>query len=447
MVGTRIRASWSQFTLSWLAVVVLFLGQGAVSTLLAQGPADYIVIFRAGTNAADRASAVGNAGAGQRFNFRGVAATAVRIPNANVLAALQRHPLVVSVIPDRPVSAYQGANGNGSNGKGGGQSGGGGAQEVTPAGVTRVGVPTSTSNGDGVAVAIVDTGVDLAHADLAGTFDAFNAFGAASCQDDEGHGTHVAGTVAAQQNGADVIGVAPKARLVCVKVLDSSGSGSDGTVMAGLDWVLANHALVSPRIKVVNMSLGRPGAINDNPALRTLVSNVDAAGITVVVAAGNDPDVEVSQQIPAAYAADGTVVAVASTTARIGSNQCRFLSAPIAADTASYFTTDGPDVIISAPGEDAEDVNRGCLIKSVGILSTRLGGGTTRLSGTSMASPHVAGAVARYYQPDLSYTSWDIRQFLGLDADRGGAAPLDSPTGAYSFDGVREGIVQAPPPE
>jgi subtilisin len=306
-----------------------------------------------------------------------------------------------------------------------------------------VGVATANSNGAGVAVAILDTGVDLAHADLSGTFDAFNAFGG-SCLDDEGHGTHVAGTVAAQQNGIGVVGVAPNARVVCVKVLDNTGGGSDATVMAGLDWVLTNHASVQPPIRVVNMSLGRPGAIDDNPALRQMIADLHDAGITVVAAAGNDSSSEVSQQIPAAYAADGTLIAVASTTATAGSNQCRFLGAPIAADTASYFTTDGPEVTVSAPGEDAEDVNKACFIKSIGILSTRLGGGTTRMSGTSMASPHVAGIVARYYQQNPAYTPLDVRQFLTLDADRGLVAPLDSPSGGYTFDGTREGIAQAP---
>jgi subtilisin family serine protease len=101
-------------------------------------------------------------------------------------------------------------------------------------------------------------------------------------------------------------------------------------------------------------------------------------------------------------------------------------------------------VTLSAPGEEKEDVARSCVITSVGILSTRLGGGTTRMSGTSMASPHVAGIVARYYQQNPSYTVDDIRQFLAFDADRVSIAPLDSPTGSYSFDGKREGIAQVP---
>jgi subtilisin family serine protease len=125
-----------------------------------------------------------------------------------------------------------------------------------------------------------------------------------------------------------------------------------------------------------------------------------------------------------------------------GTNQCRFLSTAIAADTASYFTTDGIGVIVSAPGEERENVSRSCFISSDGILSTRLGGGTTRMSGTSMASPHVAGVVARYYQ--AGFQASDIRQFLQLDADRAGIAPIDSPGSQYTYDGVREGIVQAP---
>jgi subtilisin len=312
--------------------------------------------------------------------------------------------------------------------------------QVVPAGVARVGSPTTTSNGEGVGVAVLDTGVDLTHPDLAGAVNSFSAFGA-SCQDDQGHGTHVAGTIAARDNNVDVLGVAPKAQIYCVKVLDNTGSGSDATVMAGLDWVLSHHNAVAPAIRVVNMSLGREGSVGDNPAMHDLIVQLEAAGVAVVVAAGNDPAMETSQQIPAGYS---EVIAVASTTAIGGSNQCRFLSSPIAADTASYFTTDGSGVTVSAPGEDSENVSRACLISSTGILSTRLGGGTTRMSGTSMASPHVAGIVARHFQsvPWLSVS--EVRQLLASDADRAGAAPLHSPSAAYSFDGELEGVAQAP---
>jgi subtilisin len=390
------------------------------------------VQFHEGTSAAERAAVLRGAGAALGASFGRVNAAAVRVPDANALTALVNNPFVRAVVPNRPVFAYQ-------HGKGKPAGGGGGTTQVVPAGVARVGLPTTGSNGLGVGVAVVDTGVDLVHSDLAGTVDAFNAFGGQSCQDDEGHGTHVAGIIGARDNTADVIGVAPQATIYCVKVLDSTGSGSDANVMSGLQWVLDNHALFVPAIKVVNMSLGRPGAVDDNPAMHDLMIALKGAGLTVVVAAGNDPTVEVSSQIPAAYP---EVVAVASTTALGGTNQCRFLSTPIAADTASYFTTDGTGVLVSAPGDEQENVSRGCFISSVGILSTRLGGGTTRMSGTSMASPHVAGVAARYYQK--GFAAGDIRQILQLDADHVGTVPLNSPSSQYTSDGEREGIVQAP---
>ena len=429
------RSPFRSAGVAFTAAAAIFFWTESSTIVSAQGPSHYIVTFRAGTNPTGRARAVGNAGAALRFNYNHVNAAAVAVPNDRALAALQSDPSVLAIVADRPVFASQKQN---EKGKPGG--GGGGTSQAVPAGVARVGVPTATSNGNGVGVAIVDTGIDLAHADLRSPVDAYSAFGD-SCADDEGHGTHVAGTVAALDNTIDVIGVAPNAQLYCVKVLDSTGSGSDATVMAGLDWVLANHATVQPPIKVVNMSLGRPGSVGDNQAFHDLIISLEAAGVAVVVAAGNDSSTEISQQIPAAYS---EVIAVASTTATTGSNQCRFLSAPIAADTASFFSTDGAGVAISAPGEDAENVSRPCLISSVGILSTRRGGGTTRMSGTSMATPHVSGVVARYFQANPGYTVHDVRQFLTINAVKAGTAPLDSPASGYSFDGAREGIVQAP---
>jgi subtilisin len=289
----------------------------------------------------------------------------------------------------------------------------------------------------------VDTGVDFNHEDLAplGAL-SFSAFGG-SAQDDNGHGTHVAGIIAARNNAVDVVGVAPGATIHAVKVLNAAGSGSDSSVIAGLDWVAANSA----SIRVVNMSLGRAGTIDDNPAMREAIQALVAApkGITVIVAAGNDPKLEVSQQVPATYP---EVIAVASTTARQGTNQYKFFSGVIEADTASYFTTDGAynaatgiGVTISAPGEDQEDISKAGFIKSVGILSTKLGGGTTRMSGTSMAAPHVAGVAALVHEKFPGVLPAEVRDRLELGATRIGHAPLDSPTSSYTFDQVREGIV------
>ena len=419
------------------ALALVFLNS-TESRLHAQGFEEYIVEFQDGTPPAARRVAAANAGAAIRFVYSGVSAAAVRVANEQALVALQRNPSVLSIVPNRPVFAYQqGAaiNGNPNKGGGGGQQG-----QIIPPGVVRVGVPTSSSNGSGIGVAVLDTGIDLAHPDLAVALSGFSAFGA-SCQDGHGHGTHVAGTVAGRDNSSDVLGVAPASQLYCVKVLDNSGSGSDATILAGLDWVLNNHNSVVPAIKVINMSLGRPGTVNDNTVMRDLISRLDSVGISVVAAAGNDPLADVSEQIPAAYP---QVIAVASTTARTGSNQCRLLGSAIAADTASYFTTDGIGVTVSAPGEEQEDVNRSCFIQSIGVLSTKLGGGTTRMSGTSMASPHVAGVAARYYQLNPALAPSEVKFWIAQNAIRPGVAPLDSPTSSYTFDGVKEGIAQGP---
>jgi subtilisin len=411
------------------------------------------VTFQPGTPVAERAASARQAGASLRFNYNIVDAVAVMIPNSNALAALQRDPSVLEIIPDRPVHAIQAPNGNGNGkGKGNGEPGGTVSGQVVPEGVKRVGVPTASSNGAGVGVAVVDTGIDLAHADLAVGTSSFDAFGS-SCQDDNGHGTHVSGTVAALDNTVDVVGVAPAATPYCVKVLDQNGSGSDSTVMAGLDWVATNANAVNPPIRVANMSLGREGTLNDNSALRASVQALKNMGVVVVVAAGNDSSKEVKEMVPAGYP---EVIAVASASAIDGTNKgCRFFSGTIPADTASYFTTDGAfdpgtqiGVTVSAPGEDKEDVNKPCFAVSTGILSLKLGGGTTRMSGTSMASPHVAGVVARIlnagsYTADSSGVD-NVRTTLRSTADRETIAPLDSPAGGYSFDGEREGIAQAP---
>jgi subtilisin family serine protease len=423
-------------SLSVAVILTVFLAGKTAPAVQAQGPQKYIVTFKNAVSLPTRANAVRKAGAALRFNYAGVAAAAVAAPSEAALDALRRDPDVVAVIPDRAISLHQAAASKGSGKPGGGGS----TSQVVPAGVSRVGAATTASNGAGVGVAIVDTGVDYGHVDLAGAVDAYSAFGGSSA-DDQGHGTHVAGIVAAHDNTIDVVGVAPQAQLYGVKVLDATGNGSDSDVMAGLDWVLANHAVVQPNIRVINMSLGRPGTVDDNPALHTLVISLTNAGVAVVVAAGNDASLDVSQQIPGGYP---EAIAVASTTAVAGTNQCRFLSSPIAADTASFFTSDGVAVAVSAPGEEREDVSRGCLISSLGILSTRLGGGTTRMSGTSMAAPHVTGVLARYFQQNALYTVSDVRHFLSAGAAGVGTVPRDSPTSGYTFDGVREGIVKAP---
>lgn len=402
-------------------------------------PDRFIVQVQVGVN--PRAVAPGHGVVPDFIYQNAVNGFAGHVPPAR-LAALLADPRVVLVVPDRAVSA---------NARPGG--GGGTAAQVVPAGVQRIGAAPggATYTGAGVGVAVVDTGVDFNHADLkplGGV--SFSAFGG-SALDNNGHGTHVAGTIAARNNSTDVVGVAPDATIYAVKVLDANGSGSDSGVTAGLDWVAANAAGVSPRIRVVNMSLGRAGTLNDNPVMRAAIQSLTANGIAVIVAAGNDASLEVSQQVPSTYP---EVIAVASTTALAGTSQYSGYPGGIGADTASYFTSDGAfnsltgiGVSISGPGEDQENISRAGFIQSVGILSTKLGGGTTRMSGTSMASPHTAGVAALIWHKVISLSSTvsseDIRARI-----RGGAvnpdAPLNSPTTGYTFDGVREGVLSAP---
>jgi subtilisin family serine protease len=403
-------------------------------------PDRYIVEIRAGVNPQAVAPAHGVA---PDFVYQNVVnGFAGHVP-AGRLAALAADPRVLRIVPDRSVSAI-----------GKPVKGGGGGGQFVPEGVKRVGAaPGSLAyNGTGVGVAVVDTGVDYNHTDLQPLgVQSFSAFGG-TAQDDNGHGTHVAGTIAARNNSTDVVGVAPAATIYGVKVLDGAGSGSESGVIAGLNWVAANAALVTPPIRVVNMSLGRQGTLNDNPTQRAAIQNLVANGIAVIVAAGNDSSLEVSQQVPATYP---EVIAIASTTAKAGTNSYTGFSGVIGADTASYFTTDGAfnsstgiGVSISAPGETQENISRAGFLQSVGILSTGLGGGTTSMSGTSMACPHAAGVAALIWQKALvlgqTRTTEQIRSALRNGATNIGSAPLNSPTTGYTFDGVREGVLSAP---
>ncbi len=421
--------------------ILLTLVQGSFLPAMAQGPQNYIVTFRDGTIPAVRAVAANNAGAALRHNYSIINAIAVTVPNANALAALGNDPSVLSIVPDRPVFAFQRANkkpDNPGGGKGGGGDGGGDPppQEV-PSGVVRVGAGPGSWTGLGVGVAIVDTGIDLGHHDLPQVVAIYDDFGG-TCQDDNGHGTHVAGIVAAQDNLIDVLGVSPGVDLYCVKVLDSTGSGLDSGVIYGLNsiWDLNNASPAGNSIDVVNMSLGR-SASSDDSALRSAITALTGQGVAVVVSAGNDRTKEVKDMVPAGFP---EVFAVASTTALDGISQCKRHPDPVLADTASYFTTDGAfyldtsdltgflgvGVTVSAPGEKQEDINKGCQLKSIGILSTQLNGGTTRMSGTSMASPHVAGIVARLIQQNSDISLKDIRIELRYEGDGRGDLPLES---------------------
>ncbi len=407
-------------------------------------PCAAIVLFRDNTDSADQDASVRDSGASLNFKIPRSHAASVSIADRASWLKLNANKQVVALIPDRPVHAVrEEVNSDRTNSATKTTASRDISPQIIPAGVARIHAAPGQLpyKGTGIGVAIIDTGIDLTQRDLKVSSTCFSAF-SSGCQDGNGHGTHVSGIVAALDNTINTVGVAPLSTLYAVRVLDSSGSGSDSTVMAGLDWVLSHANSVVPAIRVVNMSLGRPGSLNDNPALRTLVQSVRNLGITIVVAAGNDALSEISGQIPAAYP---EVLAVASASALDGTNAgCPYYSGLIFADTASYFTTDGAGVALSAPGEERENISSGCSISSVGILSLKRGGGVVRLSGTSMAAPHLAGVAALLLQKNLGTLDPEtVRSILSASAFRIGIAPLNSPTSPYSFDGVREGILSA----
>lgn len=225
--------------------------------------------------------------------------------------------------------------------------------QETPWGITRVGGP---GDGTGRTAWIIDTGIDLDHPDLNVDVTRSANFvnrGKNSPDDGNGHGTHVAGTVAAIDNDIDVVGVAAGATVVAVRVLDNSGSGTYSGVIAGVDYV-ANNASSGD---VANMSL-TGGASN---SLDQAVQSAAGNGIKFALAAGND-GANANNYSPARFNH-----ANVSTVSAIGGNDCR----------ASWSNYGNPPVDYAAPG--------------VGVLSTKKGGGTTTYSGTSMAAPHVAG--------------------------------------------------------
>jgi subtilisin family serine protease len=300
---------------------------------------------------------------------------AARVPKGR-LAALERDPRVEVVSADGEVTAVG---------------------QLLPTGIDRIQADrssTASGNGKGTVlgpgIAILDTGIDPSHADL-------NVAGGVNCNgksssfiDGHGHGTHVAGIVAAKDDDLGVVGIAPAAPVYAVRVLNDKGSGSSSTVVCGVDWVSANAAQLG--IGVANMSLSGPGS--DDGGCETtkdalhmaICQSANVAQVTYVVAAGNS-NRDFAGEVPAAYNEVLTVTAVTDYNGQPGGggaiNDCDFPDDDDSAAEFSNWTTVGsPDDghTIAAPG--------------VCIRSTWTGGGYETLSGTSMASPHAAGVAA-----------------------------------------------------
>ena len=315
--------------------------------------------------------------------------------SAAQLAAISANPAVAAVIPDLAVSIDDGSVGSQASIM----------RNVVrpawqvPAGVRRVGARTSAVqtfthrtqrvNAD---VAILDTGVDQDHPDL-------NVVGGYNCtssnrnrwDDGNGHGTHVAGIVGALDNSIGVVGVAPGVRLWSVKVLDHSGNGFVSWLVCGIDWVTSQRDGGRARIEVANMSISfgigpspNSTCANGDDVIHQALCRSVAKGTTYAVAAGNNSH-NARRNRPAAYDEVITVSAMADYDGKGGghgkpSDSCPSRYEPD--DSFTRFSNYGDDIDLIAPGR--------C------VLSTYMGKRYAFMSGTSMATPHVAGAAALY---------------------------------------------------
>jgi subtilisin family serine protease len=327
--------------------LALFVVQTNLSTAQASDASGRkIVVFQTGLNDAAKDEIVRYAGGAKLKNLNLIGAKAVWLPSRAAVEKLKAHPAVVRVDEDVIVEALV-------------RKGGGGEitplAQVLPWGIDRVDaelVWPSGNTADPVKVGIIDTGISNKHPDLQtnvkGGVNTINS--RKGWNDDNGHGSHVAGTVAAINNTSGVVGVGPAADLYAIKVLGANGSGYLSDVIEGIQWAMVNG------MQVINMSLGTGSNIQ---SFHDAVIAAKNAGVVVIAAAGNSGG---SVIYPAAYS---EAIAVSATDQN---------------NVIASWSSRGPEIDLAAPG--------------VSIYSTYKGTGYATLSGTSMAAPHVAGSAA-----------------------------------------------------
>jgi subtilisin len=366
MKGSRIFAS---LTLILTAIFIFAFNGSASAESTSHKSKDYIVGFKSseiGTLSNEiKENAVVNAGGevAQQFSIINAAKASLTDKAAE---ELKKNPSVEYVEEDHIATAYEQASKVKPY-----------AQTV-PYGIPHIKadrVQAQGFSGQGVDVAVIDTGIDAYHEDL-------NVVGGTSFvpnepdpyNDGNGHGTHVAGTVAALNNSTGVLGVAPQASLYAVKVLDSTGSGSYSSIVSGIEWATAQG------VDVINMSLGGP---QGSTALKDAVNNAYTHGVVVVAAAGNSGSTggrKSTMGYPAKYSSVLSVGAVDSS------------------NNKASFSSVGDELDVMAPG--------------VNVESTIPGNQYTQLNGTSMASPHVAGAAALIKSKHPYLSASEVRQRL-----------------------------------
>jgi subtilisin len=285
--------------------------------------------------------------------------------------------------------------------------------ETVPVGVHQIKSPAAwdCSRGKAIKVAVLDTGIDGAHPDLAPNYKGGISFvpGEGSPMDFNGHGTHCAGTIAAAINGVGVVGIAPAAYLYAVKILSRTGAGSWSWLISGINWCISNG------MRVLSMSLGGPSA---PAALETICNLAWNRGLLLVAAAGNSgpPPAGTPSSVgfPGKYR---NVIAV---------------SAIDNANVIAPFSSRGPEVELCAPG--------------VGVLSTAPGGGFATMNGTSMACPHVSGAAALAWGGHRYASNVTIRRLLAWTSDNLGIPGRDPLFGYGRVDAEQAACALATPP-
>ncbi len=358
-----------QFSLLMALVLLAALFSGTSISAQAAGPdsAPYIIVFKETVDPPAEAPGLAKAyGLQTGFIYQHAIKGMSAVVPAGRLIALQHDPRVAYVVEDMLRSVDV---------------------QSMPTGIQRIFADTNAGIAiDGtddyrvdVDVAVIDTGVDFQHPDLnvAGGVNCTTSIFFATCKtggdDDHYHGTHVAGTIGALDNGVGVVGVAPGARIWAVKVLNKNGSGYSSWIIAGIDWVAA-HA---DTIEVANMSLGGSGF---SQAEYDAIQGAVNAGVAFAVAAGNS-DADARNYSPGGFDNVLSVSALADfdgVSGGLGASTCRADQD----DTLADFSNWGPEVDIAAPGV--------CILSTYPIEKGEYG----TISGTSMASPHAAGALA-----------------------------------------------------
>src|SRR5262245_15194716 len=361
----------------------------------------YIVTFE--STVTDPANTGRQLGQAHGFRLKNVYRNAlngmvIEVPQAAAPAlvnALRRNPMIRSVVPDRQVTL---------------------TAQTNPKGIRRVaaalGIGIRANAGTGIDVAVMDSGIDSTHRDLA-VDTTRNATcidgnpcttGPGTGEDGLGHGTSVAGAIAAVDNSVDLVGVSPAVNLISVQVFNSSGESSNSDIIAGIDYLLTLNQ--TNLVEVVNMSFrdicadssgaNAPCASNaDIQPLQTPLQNLANAGTTLIAASGNDT-IDTKFVMPASTNAVIAFSAIADSNGLPGGGGAKvcvsrlrnFCLQTTPDDSFAPFSNFGSAVAVTAPGTDE--------------LLLAKGGGTTKSSGTSFAAPYAAGVAAIFIRDRLN---------------------------------------------